>query len=149
MAKRKRTKKKTMVHKILYRILKIEPHDPHWKTVCSRRVNSSCSTSGTHHVTLVMKEQLLIGYQSFIMTFRIGNSYDLILKMRKMHSMTSKDHSCEVLIQTLNGSWIYNYLCNQCLSSIKFIARCTTLCDLPQVSGFLQFPPPIKLTTMI
>jgi hypothetical protein len=33
------------------------------------------------------------------------------------------------------GSWIYNYLCNQCLSSqilwvwISIRARCTTLCD--------------------
>ena len=65
------------------------------------------------------------------------------------------------------GSWIYNYLCNQCLHCIttndvssnsthgevysiqhyvvKFVS------DL-QVSGFLQvlwFPPPINLTTMI
>ena len=35
----------------------------------------------------------------------------------------------------LYGSWIYNYLCNQCLSSlmlwvrISIRARCTTLCD--------------------
>ena len=56
------------------------------------------------------------------------------------------------------GSWIYNYLCNQCLSllmlwvRISIRARCTTLCDkvcdLRQVGGFLrviQFPPPIKL----
>ena len=33
------------------------------------------------------------------------------------------------------GSWIYNYLCNQCLSPlvlwiwISIVARCTTLCD--------------------
>ena len=29
------------------------------------------------------------------------------------------------------GSWIYNYLCNQCLSPLMFSirARCTTLCD--------------------
>ena len=55
-------------------------------------------------------------------------------------------------------SWIYNYLCNQCLSPlmlwvwISIRARCTTLCDKVcqwQVSGFLlvlRFPPPIKLT---
>jgi hypothetical protein len=61
------------------------------------------------------------------------------------------------------GSWIYNYLCNQCLSpqmlwvQISLRARCTTLCDrvcqwLQQVGGFLRvlrFPPPIKLTTPI
>ena len=61
------------------------------------------------------------------------------------------------------GSWIYNYLCNQCLSPlnlnpadgevyliqhhvIKFVI------DLRQVGGFLKvlrFPPPIKLTTTI
>jgi hypothetical protein len=58
------------------------------------------------------------------------------------------------------GGWIYNYLCNQCLSPlmlwvesqsgwgvqhyvIKFVS------DLWQVGGYLQdlrFPPPIKLT---
>jgi len=31
------------------------------------------------------------------------------------------------------GSWIYNYLCNQCLSPLMWVwisirARCTTLC---------------------
>jgi hypothetical protein len=61
------------------------------------------------------------------------------------------------------GSWIYNYLCNQCLSPviceyesrwgrgvqhymIKFVS------DLRQVGDFLQilrFPPPIKLTATI
>jgi hypothetical protein len=55
------------------------------------------------------------------------------------------------------GSWIYNYLFNQCLSPlmlrvwISIRARCTTLCDkvvsdLRQVCGFLRFPLPIKLT---
>ena len=68
----------------------------------------------------------------------------------------------------LYGSWIYNYLCNQCLFSIttkvvnlnpihgevysiqhyviKFVS------DLQQVGGFLQvlrFPPPIKLIATI
>jgi hypothetical protein len=60
------------------------------------------------------------------------------------------------------GSWIYNYLYNQCRSPLKLWIRTrswrgvldTTLCDkvfsnLRQVGGFLQtlrFPPPIKLT---
>ena len=59
------------------------------------------------------------------------------------------------------GNWIYNYLCNQCLSPLKLwvriplMARCTwtTLCqkvsDLRQICGFLRvllFSPPIKLT---
>jgi hypothetical protein len=57
------------------------------------------------------------------------------------------------------GSWIYNYLCNQCLSSLMMWvriwirARCTTLRhDLRPFSGFLQvlrIPPPIKLTVTI
>jgi len=51
----------------------------------------------------------------------------------------------------LYGSWIYNYLCNQCLSSLTLRARIplrrgvfdTTLCDKVcqwqrQVEGFLQ-----------
>jgi hypothetical protein len=60
------------------------------------------------------------------------------------------------------GSWIYNFLCNQCLSPltcelesrsgevysvqhyvIKFVS------DLWQVGGFLRFPPPIKLIATI
>jgi hypothetical protein len=56
-----------------------------------------------------------------------------------------------------HGSWIYNYLHNQCLSPlmlwvrISIRARCTTLCDKVcqwQVGGFLlvlRFPPLIKL----
>ena len=50
------------------------------------------------------------------------------------------------------GSWIYNYLCNQCLSPlmlwvwISIRARCTTLCDKvcqwPATGRW--FPPPIN-----
>jgi hypothetical protein len=65
------------------------------------------------------------------------------------------------------GSWIYNYLWNQCLSTlmlgvrILLMARCTLyvqhyvikfVSDLRQVCGFFQicwFPPPIKLTATI
>ena len=62
-------------------------------------------------------------------------------------------------------SWIYNYLCNQCLSLLTLwirilLRRCvldTTLIlkfvsDLRLVCGFLRvlrFPPPIKLTATI
>ena len=61
------------------------------------------------------------------------------------------------------GSWISYYLCNQCLSLLKLWVRiplrqgvfdatlCHKVCQY-FVSGFLwvlQFPPPIKLTTMI
>ena len=60
------------------------------------------------------------------------------------------------------GSWIYNCVCNHCLSPlmlwvrISIRARCTALCikvsGLRQVSGFLwvlRFPAPIKLTATI
>jgi len=64
------------------------------------------------------------------------------------------------VVAVIYGSWIYNYLCNQCLSPlmlwvwISIRARCTTLYDkvcqwLRQVGGFLRvlrFPPPKKLT---
>ena len=53
----------------------------------------------------------------------------------------------------LHCSWIYNYLCNQCLSPLTLwvqtsLRRGTTLCDkvvsdLQQVGDFLQFPPSI------
>ena len=64
------------------------------------------------------------------------------------------------------GSWIYNYLCNQCLSpltlwvKIPLMARCTWynimlikfVSDLWQIGGFLwvlRFSSPIKLTFTI
>jgi hypothetical protein len=69
---------------------------------------------------------------------------------------------CEIEGLWSYGSWIYNFLCNQCLSPltcelesrsgevysvqhyvIKFVS------DLWQVGGFLRFPPPIKLIAMI
>ena len=66
---------------------------------------------------------------------------------------------CYVILQIVGpswpwsyDSWIYNYLCNQCLSPlvlwvwISIRARCTTLCDkvcqgLATVCGFLPGPP--------
>ena len=58
------------------------------------------------------------------------------------------------------GSWIYDYLCNQCLSPLKFWVPIplrqhvldTTLCHkvcqwLAAGQWFSQGPPPIKLTT--
>jgi hypothetical protein len=73
---------------------------------------------------------------------------------------------CECVCQGTSwsyGSWIYNYLCNQCLSPLKLEPRSwrgvldTTLCDkvfsdLRQIGGFLRvlrFPSPIKLTAAI
>ena len=66
----------------------------------------------------------------------------------------------------LYGSWICNYLCNQCLSPLKLCSRSPFnvrytrfqyymikfISDLRQVCGFLwvvRFPPPIKLTATI
>jgi len=60
----------------------------------------------------------------------------------------------------LYGSWIYNYLCNQCLSPLKVVSLNPThgevysiqhhvikfVSDLQQVCGFLRVPPLIKLT---
>jgi hypothetical protein len=64
------------------------------------------------------------------------------------------------------GSWIYNYLCNQCLFTTKVVRSnpvhgevysmqqyvIKIVSDLRQVGGFhrvLRFPPPIKLTATI
>ena len=64
------------------------------------------------------------------------------------------------------GSWMYNYLCNQCVSPLKlwvripFMTRCFSIQhyvikfvnDLRQVGGFIRvfrFPPPIKLIATI
>jgi hypothetical protein len=63
----------------------------------------------------------------------------------------------------LYGSWIYNYICNQCLSTIKLVSSNPTqgvmyfvqhyvikfVSELSQVGGFLRvlrFALPIKLT---
>ena len=70
------------------------------------------------------------------------------------------------ILLRLYGSWIYNYLCNQCVSQLKGVSSNPTHCevysiqhyvtkfvsDLRQVCGFslvLRFLPPIKLTAMI
>jgi len=63
------------------------------------------------------------------------------------------------------GSWIFNYLCNQCLSPLTlwfrtpFMVRCTwynimwySLSVIRDRSGFVMgtpVPPPIKLTATI
>jgi hypothetical protein len=53
------------------------------------------------------------------------------------------------------GSWIYNYLCNQCLSPLKLWVRTPLMVrwkKLWQVAGFLRvlrLPPLIKLTAMM
>jgi len=54
-------------------------------------------------------------------------------------------------LYTKNGRWIYNYLCNQCLSPLTLRVRIplmrsvldTALCDKVFLR-ILQFPPPIK-----
>jgi hypothetical protein len=49
------------------------------------------------------------------------------------------------------GSWIYNYLCNRCLSPL-ILWVWIPLSDFQPVCGFLRvlrFPQPIKLTTTI
>jgi hypothetical protein len=54
------------------------------------------------------------------------------------------------------GSWIYNYLCNQCLSPLKLWVQIplrrgvldATFCDNVFFRTF-RFPPPIKLTATI
>jgi hypothetical protein len=56
MAKRKMTKEQTTICKTLHRKLKIATRTPlkTWvELMCSGRVGSSCSTSGTRSVTLV------------------------------------------------------------------------------------------------
>jgi hypothetical protein len=54
------------------------------------------------------------------------------------------------------GSWIYDYLCNQCLSPLTLCVRIPLgvkfVGDLWEVGGFLRvllFPPPIKLSATI
>jgi len=58
MAKRKRTKRQTTIHKALLIKLKSSNTNPTKKgseLKCSGRLSSSCPTSGTRRVTLVTK----------------------------------------------------------------------------------------------
>jgi hypothetical protein len=79
--------------------------------------------------------------------------------MYLVHIVCSRSRDC--------GSWIYNYLCNQCISPLKLSIRIPTrtgrgravysiphyvikfVSDLRQVGGFLRFPPRIKLIATI
>jgi hypothetical protein len=54
MAKWKSAKEQIKIYKTLHRKLKIKQHEPEYKQGMNYvRVSSSCSTSGTHRVTLV------------------------------------------------------------------------------------------------
>jgi hypothetical protein len=87
---------------------------------------------------------------------KCGRTHSLLVYLIKVVTYINKGPSWSWLY----GSWIYNYLCNQCLSLLKLWVRIPfrrevpdiTLCDKVcqwQVGGFLRvlrFPPPIKLT---
>ena len=54
MAKWKSAKEQIKIYKTLHRKLKIKQHEPEYKQGMNYvRISSSCSTSGTHRVTLV------------------------------------------------------------------------------------------------
>jgi len=62
-----------------------------------------------------------------------------------------------------HDSWIYSYICNQCISSLKLESRswrdvidttfCDTVCQSPVAYRcfflVLRFPPPVKLTSTL
>jgi hypothetical protein len=48
------TKRPTVIYKTLHRKLRIEQHKSHCELRCSGRVSSSCSTSDTCHVTVIV-----------------------------------------------------------------------------------------------
>ena len=103
---------------------------------------------------------------SYKINFTLWDDTSHMEKYSKIHFFIYKISWFIFCLIVLNGdhmgSWICNYLCNQCLSPLKvwvwilLMARCTWyiyvikfVSDLQHVGGFLQFPPPIKLTTTI
>jgi hypothetical protein len=73
----------------------------------------------------------------------------------------SNYHTIKAIVDVMSryGSWIYNYLCNQCLSPlmlwvrISIRARCTTLCDKVcqwlATGRWFSLGPPVSSTNKI
>jgi hypothetical protein len=87
-----------------------------------------------------------------------SHSMRTVLIKVSLRTVLIKSHSMRtILIKSLRlswsyGSWIYNYLCNQCLSPLNladddvypiqhYVIKFVT--DLGEFCGFLWFPPPI------
>jgi hypothetical protein len=119
----------------------------------SQRVwNSKAYKTTNEQSTLYISERSLVLF--------ISNRYRSYIFLY----LQQKDHFFDrAVVVVIYGSWIYSYLCNQCLHvsqvvssnpihgevyqiqhyGIKFIS------DVRLVGGFLWFPPPIKLTATI
>ena len=126
--------KRTVIYKTLHKKLNIEQRECHFKTATCSTLNWNLSRAFITH---------LVKKNSFNYLFPIIAYVVECFPKRKF-----RGH---------RGRWIYNYLCNQCLSPLKFWVRIllrrgeldTTLkivSDLRQLGGFLRFTPPIKLT---
>ena len=95
------------------------------------KISKSSWKTGEVVVHLLILEELLIHHHDHCLNFLF-----IIYITNSGISITNTDIS--ILMQTgpwLYGSWIYNYLCDQCLSPlmlwfrISIRARYTTLCD--------------------
>ena len=90
-----------------------------------------------------------------------GLSFHSIEENRRYPCFFSRRHLAKLIFQWgplwpwLYGSWIYNYLCNQCLSPLMWVwisirARCTTLCDKvyqwPATGRWFSTGPPVSST---
>ena len=99
---------------------------------------------------------------SWIVVYKKNHTNFQFCKELKNNSTKFNTQDITIIVPSWSyDSWIYNYLCTQCLSPLKFcvripiMARCTQynimwlfFSDLRQVGGFLRvflFPPPIKL----
>jgi hypothetical protein len=79
-----------------------------------------------HHI---VQNKTVEGLLQLISRERSGEAVDRQLMKSLLRSDMWLPLVCqEPSWQSSYGSWIYNYLCNQCLSPL-IRARCTTLCD--------------------
>jgi hypothetical protein len=93
---------------------------------CFITKNLQCKTQVRYIWLIFIKREVVI--EAYINFKQVSNWNDLII-IRCLFYLIKR------WAIRGRGSWIYNYICNQCLSSlmlwvrISIRARCTTLCD--------------------
>jgi len=85
-----------------------------------------------------------------------SESFTFVIELQAFDRIRLEVKSRRTLGPWLLGSWIYNYICTQCLSPLKvwvrisIMARCTTLCDKVcrwlATGGWFSRGPPVSST---
>jgi hypothetical protein len=131
------------------------PHDNTYVVISSVSIFKACQLWSLLCIRVVLGQ---LWYQ-FILKKKIMNARRVSTFFKIVIFVPSSSHTSGRRVRDrMVASWICNYLCNRCLSllmlwvRLPLRGRCTILCDLRKVGGFLRvlrFPPPIKLTATI